>query len=96
MAQPRIFPSASPTTRNADWSAKIFGRDFAHPERKGALILWAAMLALATLGFAMLLAILALLTWWSFIGDFQWVMLAFLGLLAAFASFSLRRKWRSP
>jgi hypothetical protein len=54
------------------------------------------MLALATLGFAVLLAILALLTWWSFIGDFQWVMLAFLGLLAAFASVSLRRKWRSP
>jgi hypothetical protein len=60
------------------------------------LILWAAMLALASIGIVMLLAILALLTWWSFIGDFQWIMLAFLGLLAAFASISLRRRWRSP
>jgi hypothetical protein len=59
------------------------------------LILWAAMFALVSIAFAMLLTILALLTWWSFIGDFEWVMLAFLGLMALFASISLRRKWRS-
>jgi hypothetical protein len=68
------------------------GRDV---ERVEALILWAATWVLGGIAVAMVLAILALLTWWSFIGDFEWVMLAFLGILAAFASISLRRKWRS-
>ena len=59
------------------------------------VILWAATWVLGGIAVVMVLAILALLTWWSFIGDFEWVMLAFLGILAAFASISLRRKWRS-
>jgi hypothetical protein len=54
------------------------------------------MLALAGLGFALVLTLLVLLTWWSFIGDFEWVMFAFLAVLAVFASLSLRRKWRNP
>jgi hypothetical protein len=40
------------------------------------------MWVLGAVGAAMVLAILTLLTWWSFIGDFQWIMFGFLGLMA--------------
>ena len=56
------------------------------------MFLWAAIWALAGVAGAMMLAIVVLLSWWSYEAGTAWFTLLFVGLLVTLVSLSPRRK----
>jgi sugar phosphate permease len=56
------------------------------------MFLWAAIWALAGVAGAMMLAIVVLLSWWSYEAGTVWITLLFVGLLVTLVSLSPRRK----
>ena len=56
------------------------------------MFLWAAIWALAGVAAAMMLAIVVLLSWWSYEAGTVWITLLFVGLLVTLVSLSPTRK----
>jgi hypothetical protein len=58
----------------------------------GSMLIWAAIWTLAGIAGAMMLAIVALLTLWSYEAGVLWLFLMFLGLMATLFTLSSRKK----
>jgi membrane protein DedA with SNARE-associated domain len=56
------------------------------------MLIWAAIWTLAGIAGATMLAIVALLTWWSYDAGVLWLLLLFLGLMATLLILSSRKK----
>ena len=56
------------------------------------MLIWAAIWTLAGIAGAMMLAIAALLTWWSYEAGVLWLALLVLGLVATLLTLSSRKK----
>jgi uncharacterized protein (DUF58 family) len=56
------------------------------------MLIWAAIWTLAGIAGATMLAIVALLTWWSYEAGILWLLLLFLGLMATLLFLSARKK----
>jgi uncharacterized protein (DUF58 family) len=55
-------------------------------------LIWAAIWTLAGIAGATMLAIVALLTWWSYEAGVLWLFLLFFGLMATLLTLSSRKK----
>ena len=97
---------AAPETHSRDAARRDgearAGEPLEHPARtprsatsrsfSGSMLIWAAIWTLAGIAGAMMLAIVALLTWWSYEAGVLWLFLLFLGLMATLFILSSRKK----
>ena len=56
------------------------------------MVIWVAIWTMATIGGAVMLAFVALLTWWSYEAGVWWLVLPFIGLMGTLAILSAQKK----